>query len=54
MGKYKQDARYKVISLRITDEEKEAMDALSRGTHKSVSILLREAVRQVLAKPNLN
>lgn len=48
MGKYKYDARYKVVSLRITDEEKEAMDKLSRGAHKSVSALLREAICQYI------
>jgi len=58
MGKYKYDARYKVISMRVTDEEKSALNELSRGARKSVSTLVREAVLQyiphVLSKPHMS
>jgi predicted transcriptional regulator len=46
MGKYKQNPKYNVISIRVTDEEKAAMDEISRYTSKSISVLLREAIQQ--------
>lgn len=46
MGKYKENPMYNVISIRVTDEEKAAMDEISRYTSKSVSKLIREAMQQ--------
>lgn len=46
MGKYKENPMYNVISIRVTDEEKAAMDEVSRYTRKSLSILIREAIHQ--------
>lgn len=45
MGKYKQNPKYNVISIRITDEEKAIIDEMKRRTQKSVSVLMREAMR---------
>jgi len=46
MGKYKKDPKYNVLSIRVTDEEKAFMDAMKQSTRKSISMLLREAMRQ--------
>jgi predicted transcriptional regulator len=44
MGKYKENPKYKVLSIRLTDEEKAFMDKMMRDTNKSVSMLMREAM----------
>jgi predicted DNA-binding protein len=44
MGKMKERPRYNVISMRISDEEKEALEQVTRITSKSVSDLMREAM----------
>jgi predicted transcriptional regulator len=45
MKKYKKDPKYNVLSIRVTDEEKAFMDEMKQSTHKSVSMLLREAMQ---------
>ncbi len=45
MGKYKEKPMYNVLSIRVTDEEKAAMDEISRYSSKSISTLMREAIR---------
>lgn len=45
MRKQKEQPKYNVLSMRVTDEEKEIMEALKRKTRKSISALLREAIR---------
>lgn len=45
MGKYKENAKYNVLSIRVTDEEKADMDKISRYTKKSISMLMREALQ---------
>ncbi len=40
----KLNPRYNVLSLRVSDEEKEILDELSRRTRKSLSKMMREAV----------
>lgn len=45
MGKYKQNPKYNVLSIRVTDEEKALMDEMKRSTRKSISMLLREALQ---------
>ncbi len=40
----KLNPRYNVLSLRVSDEEKETLDELSRRTRKSLSKMMREAV----------
>jgi predicted DNA-binding protein len=44
MGKIKEQPRYNVISMRISDEEKEALEQVRRMTRKSVSDIMREAM----------
>ena len=46
MGKYKESPKYNVLSIRITDDEKAAIDEMIRDTRKSVSMLMREAMLQ--------
>ncbi len=44
MGRMRENPRYNVISMRISDEEREQLDTLARRTHKSVSDIMREAM----------
>jgi len=46
MGKYKKTPRYNVLSIRVSDDEKAAMDEISRFTQKSISMLMREALHK--------
>jgi predicted transcriptional regulator len=46
MGKYKENAKYNVLSIRVTNQEKAAIDEMKRDTQKSVSMLMREAMLQ--------
>ena len=41
---HKDNPRYNVVSLRITDEEKAALDEVTRRTRKSLSRVMREAI----------
>jgi predicted DNA-binding protein len=45
MTNSKVNPRYNVVSLRITDEEKAALDEVTRRTHKSLSMVVREAIQ---------
>jgi predicted DNA-binding protein len=49
---HKENPRYNVVSLRITDAEKEAMELVTRRTRKSISTLMREAIELYI--PHLN
>lgn len=44
MGRMKEKPRYNVVSMRITDEEKKALDQVKRATRKNISDILREAM----------
>lgn len=44
MGKYKKHPKYNVISMRISDEEKLALEEMTRNSSKSISRLMREAM----------
>ena len=46
MGKYKESPKYNILSIRVTHEEKAFLDEMIRDTQKSVSIIMREAMRQ--------
>lgn len=48
MGSMKESPRYNVVSLRISDEEREALDDFVRQTRRSVSELMREAMELML------
>jgi len=41
---HKENPRYNVVSLRVTDEEKAALDAVTKRTRKSLSKVMREAI----------
>ena len=44
MGRMSEHPRYNVISMRISDEERETLQELIDRTHKSVSDIMREAM----------
>ena len=44
MGRMSENPRYNVISMRISDEERETLQELMNSTHKSVSDIMREAM----------
>jgi predicted DNA-binding protein len=48
MGSMKEHPRYNVVSLRISDEEREALDDFVVRTRRSVSQLMREAMELLL------
>jgi predicted DNA-binding protein len=50
MGSIKENPRYNVVSLRITDEEREALDNFVRKSSRSVSQLMREAMELLMLK----
>ncbi len=43
-GKYKDNPKYNVISLRVSDEEKSLLEEMTRQSSKSISRLMREAI----------
>ncbi len=43
-NRQKENPRYNVVSLRITDAEKAALDEVMRRTRKSLSMVMREAI----------
>lgn len=45
MSNFKDNPRYNVISLRVTEQEKAALSEVSRRTRKSVSQLMLEAIK---------
>lgn len=44
MGRMSENPRYNVISMRISDEERETLQELIDTTQKSVSDIMREAM----------
>ena len=44
MGRMRENPRYNVISMRISDEERDELTQLMETTHKSVSDIMREAM----------
>lgn len=46
----KENPRYNVVSLRVSDEEREALEDFVRKSRRSVSQLMREAMEQLLLK----
>lgn len=50
MGAIKEQPRYNVVSLRISDEERQVLEAFVRKTHRSVSQLMREALELQMYK----
>lgn len=48
MGKYKEQPKYNVLSIRVSDEEKAVLEELIRRDHISISNLMREAIRNYI------
>jgi len=51
MGVMKEHPRHRIVSVRISDEETQLLDQLRKETSKSVSEIMREAIR--LAVPQM-
>ncbi|OHB56320.1 MAG: hypothetical protein A2Y07_00215 [Planctomycetes bacterium GWF2_50_10] len=45
MKKYKENPKYNVVSIRVSDEEKQALDEIRRLSSKRISTLMREAIQ---------
>ena len=50
-GKYKENPKYNVVSMRISDEDKRVLDEMTRLCRKSKSRLMWEAI--MMYKPLL-
>jgi len=44
MGRMRENPKYNVISMRISDEERESLEQIMVVTHKSVSDIMRDAL----------
>ncbi len=44
MGRMRENPRYNVISMRVSDEERDHLENLMKTTHKSISDIMREAM----------
>ena len=50
MGAMKENPRYNVVSIRVSDDELEALQEVSKVTRKSISEIMREAMTLIRAK----
>jgi predicted transcriptional regulator len=50
MGRMRENPRYNVISMRISDDERDSLERIMRATHKSVSDIMREAMELVKSR----
>lgn len=50
MGRMRENPRYNVISMRISDEERETLELIMSTTKKSVSDIMREAMQIVKSR----
>lgn len=50
MGRMRENPRYNVISMRISDEERETLEQIMDTTKKSVSDIMREAMELVKSR----
>lgn len=48
MGKMRENPRYNVISMRISDEERDHLENIMEKTHLSISDIMREAMEYTL------
>jgi len=44
MGRMRENPKYNVISMRISDEEREHLENIMEKTHLSISDIMREAM----------
>jgi predicted transcriptional regulator len=51
MGKYKENPKHNVLSIRVSDAEKALMAELARHSRISITQLMREALRSYLPHP---
>jgi predicted DNA-binding protein len=51
MAKHKEQPRYHILSVRVSEEEREILNKLSLETDKNVSDLMREALEIMLPWP---
>jgi len=52
MGRMREHPRYNVISMRISDEERDTLQQIMQTTQKSVSDIMREAMELFKSKWN--
>ena len=45
MGKYKENPKYHVVSMRVSNEERLALEYMMRQCNKSISRLMRDAIQ---------
>jgi transcriptional regulator len=50
MGRMRENPRYNVISMRISDAERETLEQIMTTTKKSVSDIMREAMEIIKAR----
>ncbi len=50
MGRMRENPRYNVISMRISDAERETLEQIMLSTKKSVSDIMREAMELVKSR----
>ncbi len=50
MGARKQKPRYNVVSLRISNDEKQELDKVARLSNRNISDVMREAVGLIQVK----
>lgn len=53
MSNHKENPRYNVVSIRISDEEKAFLDEMTRRSKKSMSRVMREAIALYSTDRNL-
>jgi hypothetical protein len=53
MGRMRENPRYNVISMRISDEERETLEEIMNTTKKSVSDIMREAMQLVKSRASI-
>ena len=50
MGRMRENPRYNVISMRISDEERETLEMIMDTTKRSISDIMREAMELVKSR----
>jgi predicted DNA-binding protein len=50
MGKHKENPKYHVVSMRVSNEDKSALEELMRHSSKSISKLMREAIQMYMPR----
>ena len=50
MGRMRENPRYNVISMRISDAERETLEMIMDTTQKSISDIMREAMELVKSR----